>query len=228
MNGLHDHHHKRTSITDLLNPSPVPSNAPSSSLDPALAGPFDDLTLPAFGTAPAHHDVQQVPYHPMALQVDGPGSSFSLRAANWEQAENQHLTGRPPDDDPTAVAAAAACRYNTNNNSNQSHPPPPVHHSPVYPDQYHQQQRPRSVDVPANYGIDVHNWPPSSHDPVQYAAPVLSPIYQDERTGNYQFRQSSPALISPYNIHAQTVQASEIHKSMYSAYTTSLILTIHL
>lgn len=218
MNGLHDHQHKRTSITELLNPTPVPSNAPSSSIDPALAGPYDDLAIPSYGP-PTHQVAQGVPYHP-TLQ---PGNSFSLRAANWEQGENQQLAGRRPDGD--AAAAAAACRYDPGDASNHPHPPPPpVHHAPVYAEQYHQQQRPRSVDVPTNYGIDVQNWPQGSHDPhsaVQYA-PMLSPIYQDERTGSVAFHSMHPALTFARDPNAAAVP--ELQKSAYPICMTAYSL----
>lgn len=178
MNAMHDHHHKRTSITELLNPSPVPSSTSSGQLDSSFAaGNLGGLAVSSY-TAPSHHvrGGPSEPYHP-ALQIGGAGSSFSLRAANWEQGDDQALTSRRPDDD----TAAAACRYGPDNAAHVHQRPPSSHHGPVYPEQYH--QRPRSVDAPANYGIDIQNWQHYSHDhtpATQYAAPS---VYADERIG---------------------------------------------
>jgi hypothetical protein len=173
MNSVHDHHHKRTSITELLNPSPVPST-PSGQLDPSFAaGNLGDLATPSY-SSPSHHarSGPSESSHP-GLQIGGAGSSFSLRAANWEQGDDQASTPRRPDND----TAAATCRYGQDN---AAHVQQQRHHGPVYPEQYH--QRPRSVDAPANYGIDIQNWQHYSHDHTP-TTQLVSPVYAEERTG---------------------------------------------
>lgn len=174
MNGLHDHQHKRTSITELLNPVAA---TPSGSLDPS----FNANQLSGIGVSQYVQNSHQAhvggpgPYHP---SLGAAGSSFSLRAASWDhgQGENQTAARRSEGD-----TASPTCQYGAGNSSRPHQSPP--HHGPAYPDQY--QQRPRMADPPANYGPDVQSWPHNSHEhpPVQYGAPVLSPVYSDERSG---------------------------------------------
>ncbi|PSR71835.1 hypothetical protein PHLCEN_2v12336 [Hermanssonia centrifuga] len=168
MNGLHDNPHKRTSITELLNPV---ASSPSGSLDAQYgSNQLNGLPSPSYGPSPhQQHMVAPPSFHP---SLGAPGSSFSLRAASWDQASNENQLGsqRRQDTEPSS------CRFG----SPASHQ---VNSHPVYPEHY---QRPRAVDEPSpNYSMDVSPWSPNSHEQSptsSYNAAMVSPIYSDERT----------------------------------------------
>ncbi len=168
MNGLHDNPHKRTSITELLNPV---ASSPSGSLDAQYgSNQLNGLPSPSYGPSPhQQHMVAPPSFHP---SLGAPGSSFSLRAASWDQASNENQLGsqRRQDTEPSS------CRYG----SPASHQ---VNSHPVYPEHY---QRPRAVDEPSpNYSMDVSPWSPNSHEQSptsSYNAAMVSPIYSDELT----------------------------------------------
>ena len=73
---------------------------------------------------------------------------------------------------------------------------------------------------PANYGIDVSSWTPSSHEHSPYGAQILTPMYSDERTGPL---PSSPAHRRPQPSSSPTVvagdpaQKSKSHLALHSA-----------
>ncbi|KAL6298095.1 Clavaminate synthase-like protein [Sparassis latifolia] len=167
MNSIHDPHvHKRTSITELLNPVAVPSAPP---LDPAA---YSTTQLPGLSSflPPAHSQHVHPHSYPQPINTSAPSAAFSLRAASWDQAtkdNNMPSTMRRQDSDP------ASCRYS----SSSSVPP----HHPIY----HQDpfSRPaRQLEETPNYGMDVQNWPTSSDQANTSYPPLISPMYSDERT----------------------------------------------
>ncbi|KAF7790867.1 hypothetical protein EIP86_001825 [Pleurotus ostreatoroseus] len=174
MNGLHDNAHKRTSITELLNP--VGSSSPTASLDGSYGSPQLN-TLSSASYVPAQQQQQQHVSPPSSYPMNSSGSSFSLRAASWDRTSTDAaMSAQRRQQEPEA--STSACRYGSSTPHSNSHPSShqPNSHS-VYPEQY---QRPRPVDEPANYGIDV-SWSPSSHEhaqPLAYGAQLVTPVPQ--------------------------------------------------
>lgn len=166
MNSLHDHNHKRTSITELLNPIAA---TPASSIDSYTnSTQLPSLHAQYLSSSQSHHNSQPSAYAPQQI---GSGSSFSLRAASWDHGTKDDLAVRRPESDPSA------CRYTS---TVQSHP--------LYPEPV--TRVPRPMDEQPNYGIEVGLWPPS-HDTtnVSYAPgpQMIAPVYSEERTGKRRF-----------------------------------------
>lgn len=164
MNSLHEQNHKRTSIPELLNP--VANGSPPADLNGQYgAAPLNGMGNPSY--APQRVPAAG-PYH---NPVGAPSSSFSLRAAEWDQAGgNDGELGRRED----GGEASSSCRYTTANpNGHHAHSPP----HPAYQEPYH---RSRPVGEPANYGIDISPWP-AAHN--AYGAQMLTTVYPDERAG---------------------------------------------
>lgn len=174
MNGLHEQHHaKRTSINELLNPV---ANGPAAAadLDDAYAPPqLAGLPSPPYA-APPH--AQRVQHGVSPYSINPSGTSFSLRAASWDHAHESELARRD-DGEPSSSCRYAAPAPSHAHPAHAAHQPPP---HPLYAEQY---QRPRPVGEHANYGIDVQPWTPVQHDHAPYGAHVLTPMYSDERTG---------------------------------------------
>lgn len=160
MNGMHDTH-KRTSISQLLNPS---SDSSAYSHAPHL---------PSLAAAPGVPTYQhpQHPHHPHYPPHPDSASSFHLRAANWGPANDDQSGARRRPDAPPAP------------------PRPYPMHPHMYPelngDMQSRQPRPR-IDEHTPYAMAPSPWPHSQPDMshVHYASPVLAPMYSEERTGN--------------------------------------------
>jgi lysine-specific demethylase 3 len=155
MNNLADSH-KRTSISQLLNPLAV--HDPSAAFSPDQ---LPNLSTP-IGPNHVQRDQQGVPsFHPSFAN----GSSFNLRAANWELP--QEATKQKPGNGTTAR------QYQPQMNS-----------SAVFGDQHAPRMiRPR-MDDSNNFAIAGQVWPPQQDIAnMPYGAPVISPMYSDERTG---------------------------------------------
>ncbi|KAI6046475.1 hypothetical protein EDC04DRAFT_2627847 [Pisolithus marmoratus] len=161
MNGMHDNH-KRTSISQLLNPSSDSSAYSQAPHLPSLSsGP---------GVPPYQHP--QHPHHAQYPQHPANASSFNLRAASWGPVnDDQSGTKRRPE---TGFSPA------------RPYPMQP----PMYPDMngdvQSRQVRPRMEDGP--YPMPGNPWPHPHPDMsnVHYGSPA---VYSDERTD--QFAQSS-------------------------------------
>ncbi|TBU31981.1 Clavaminate synthase-like protein [Dichomitus squalens] len=164
MNSMHDPHvhNKRTSINELLNPV----SATSSS----LGHPYGRQQLPSLSAAlqySQHHHLpppSQYSQHPPP-QIN-PGPQFSLRAANWESSKDElGPAGRSESD-------AAPCRYSSSSSA-------PSH--PMYADTYPRHARP--VEDTPHYSMEAtQSWSSSHETPsASYGAPMMSPVYSDER-----------------------------------------------
>ena len=166
MHSLHDNQHKRTSITELLNPIGS-SSSPASAVD-APYSPPPSLHGPG-GFLPPH-----VPSPPYGMNGGAGAGSFSLRAASWDQTSPENTPGSVRRQE--AEPSSSSCRFGTST----GRPHQPNSHS-VYGDY----PRPRPVDETSNYGMEA--WSPSSHErspaPVSYSGQMLAPGYSDERTG---------------------------------------------
>lgn len=172
--------HKRTSISQLLNPSPL-----GASHDPP-AFPSGQLSAPV-GPVPSQHEQQGIPPFQPGFNS---GASFHLRAASWDQVPDD-ATKRKPDNGTTSAR--------------QYHHP---HLSPadVYGDHAARAARPR-MDDSNSFAIEGTVWPPSPHDiaNMAYGAPAISPMYSDERTGGwhlaaYFYRLLLMAVAQPYRV----------------------------
>ena len=145
MNGFNDSH-KRTSISQLLNPA-ISLQSSAYPPPPAIAA----------GPAQTHNEQQGVP----SFQ-----QSYGLRAASWDRQDEG--TGRNQDNPPTPSRPYQ-----------QMHPPD------VYGDQPARPTRSRADD---SNGFSVENagWhPPHEIANLSYGAPVIAPMYSDERTGEW-------------------------------------------
>lgn len=176
MNGMHDNH-KRTSISQLLNPSSDSSAYSHAPHLPSLSsGP---------GVPPYQHP--QHPHHAQYPQHPGTASSFHLRAASWGPVnDDQSGTKRRPE---TGLPLPAR-------------PYPMQPH--MYPemnggDMQSRQVRPRMEDS-GPYPMSGNPWPHPQPEMsnVHYGPPAVTPMYSDERTAisgdypqNNQFPQSS-------------------------------------
>jgi lysine-specific demethylase 3 len=160
MNNLADSH-KRTSISQLLNP--LAAQDGSAAFSPAQLPNLPD----SIGPNQVQQDQQGVPpYHPSFSN----GSSFNLRAANWELPED--ATKRKPENGATAP---------------RHYHQPQMNAPDVFVDQHGPRMvRPPRMDDSNNYAMDGQMWPPQQdgvHMP--YGTPVISPMYSDERTGEF-------------------------------------------
>ena len=148
MNGMHD---KRTSISQLLNPSSDSSAYPH----------------PTHLTSSAVSQYQHPPHAPYPQQPDS-GSSFHLRAANWE----------PVNDDPTAPKR----RPEAGPPTGRSYPMPPQVYADLNGDMSQRQPRQR-MDEHANFAMPTGPWPQQPDvASVPYGSPIVAPMYSDERT----------------------------------------------
>ena len=149
INGLNDSH-KRTSISQLLNPA---SREPSS---------FPPGQLQGLPPSQSQHDQQGAPYQGAFNHA----SSFHLRAASWDQVQ----------DDPSKR------RLDNGVNTVRAYHHP--HMDPVfYGEHPSRPHRPRPGE-PNNFGMDGAVWaPPHEIAHMAYGAPVIPPMYSDERTG---------------------------------------------
>lgn len=156
MNGMHD---KRTSISQLLNPS---SDSSSAYSHPAHLPP-----LPSSPGVPQYQHPQHPPHGPYPHQQDS-GSSFHLRAASWE----------PVNDDPNAPKR----RPDVGPPTGRSYPMPPQIYADMNGDMSQRQPRPR-MDEHGNFVMPTGPWPPQPDVAgVPYASPIVAPMYSDERT----------------------------------------------
>lgn len=178
MNTLHDQGHKRTSINELLNPVAA---APSQHLEPHPA--YSSAQIPAIASYLPHqqHVASSAVYNPSSMH-----SSFSLRAANWENGAGDPMARRHDAD------TAQNCRYT---------PSVPQH---PYADQHYPRQAPRSVDEPQPvYGNGPTSWP-GPHEPqavaLQFGQPIMAAAYTDDRTGEvrpFTFATAPPVTAPP-------------------------------
>lgn len=153
MNSLNDPS-KKTSINSLLNPQ-----------DASVAFPAQPPHLTAsLAPNPGHpHNQQGVPvYAPYSANA-----SFNLRAASWDMSED--AAKRKPENGATA----------------QRH----YHHPSMNSAEAYTEHpgtrlvRPR-LDESNNYPIDNQVWPAQPDIAnMPYGAPVMAPMYSDERTG---------------------------------------------
>ncbi|KAF8556275.1 Clavaminate synthase-like protein [Imleria badia] len=156
MNGMHD---KRTSISQLLNPS-------SESDSSAYSHPAHLPPLPSPGVSQYQHP-QHPPHGPYPHQPDS-GASFHLRAASWE----------PVNDDPNAPKR----RPDAGPPTGRSYPMPPQMYADMNGDMSQRQPRPR-MDEHGNFAMPTGPWPPQPDVAgVPYASSIVTPMYSDERT----------------------------------------------
>ncbi|KAL4082085.1 hypothetical protein V8B97DRAFT_161135 [Scleroderma yunnanense] len=172
MNGMHDNH-KRTSISQLLNPS---SDSSAYSHAPHLPSLSSPPGVPPY-QHPHHPHPQHYPHHPDSA------SSFHLRAASWgpvhdDQSKHRSDAGPPPA---------------------RPYPMQPHMYPELNGDMHPRQARPR-VDEHTPYPMAAHPWPHSQPEMsnVHYASSVVSPVYSEERTAisndfthNNQFSQNA-------------------------------------
>ena len=155
MNGMHD---KRTSISQLLNPSSDSSAYPH----PAHLPP-----LPSSPGVPQYQHSPHPPHPPYPQQPDS-ASSFHLRAASWE----------PVNDDPNAPKR----RPDPGTPTARSYPMPPQMYAEMNGDMSQRQQRPR-MDEHGNFVMPPGPWPQQPDvSSVPYGSPIVAPMYSDERT----------------------------------------------
>ncbi|KAG9317119.1 hypothetical protein JVU11DRAFT_1310 [Chiua virens] len=182
MNGMHD---KRTSISQLLNPSSDSSAYPH----PAH--------LPSLPSSPGVSQYQHPPHPPHGpYQQPDSGASFHLRAASWE----------PVNDDPNAPKR----RPDAGPPTGRSYPMPPHMYAELNGDLSQRPPRPR-VDEHGNFLMPAGPWPPQPDVAnVPYGSPIVTTMYSDERTasalaisGDYQNNQ--------YNHVTQEHQPQHIH-----------------
>lgn len=156
MNGMHD---KRTSISQLLNPS--------SDSSAAFAHPAHLTNLPSSPGLSQYQHPQHPPHPPYPQQPDS-GASFHLRAASWE----------PVNDDPNAPKR----RPDAGPPTGRSYPMPPQMYAEMTGDMAQRQQRQRMDEHP-NFVMPTGPWPPQPDVAnVPYGSPIVAPVYSDERT----------------------------------------------
>ncbi|KAI6128405.1 hypothetical protein EDD16DRAFT_1690312 [Pisolithus croceorrhizus] len=158
MNGMHDNH-KRTSISQLLNPS---SDSSAYSHAPHLPSLSSGPGVPPY-QHPQHPHHSQYPQHPSTA------SSFHLRAANWGPVnDDQSGTKRRPE---TGLSPA------------RPYPMQPHIYPEINGDMQSRQVRPRMEDN-GPYPMSGNPWPHPQPDMsnVHYASSAMTPMYSDERT----------------------------------------------
>ncbi|KAI0069112.1 Clavaminate synthase-like protein [Artomyces pyxidatus] len=163
MNGLHDPHgHKRTSITELLNPVAAPPT-----VDPALPQPNGFPQHANYVNSPHYPHQQMGP--PAHDQAQGQSATFKLSAASWDQGNSQ-ANGGSAGHERTRQEQYAYPR---------GYPTPPGHP----PNMYQDHSRPRPREEQANF--DPALWQsPGVHEGnlSSYNQPMIAPTYSDERT----------------------------------------------
>ncbi|KAG8218303.1 hypothetical protein J3R82DRAFT_3917 [Butyriboletus roseoflavus] len=178
MNGMHD---KRTSISQLLNPSSDSSAYPHPTHLP---------TLPSSPGVPQYQHPQHPPHGPYSQQPDS-GSSFHLRAASWE----------PVNDDPNAPKR----RPDAGPPTGRSYPMPPHMYAEMNGDMSQRQPRPR-MDEHGNFAMPTGPWPSQPDvSSLPYGSPIVAPMYSDERTS------SSLAISGDYPQNNQYNHAQQEH-----------------
>ncbi|KIJ19833.1 hypothetical protein PAXINDRAFT_174430 [Paxillus involutus ATCC 200175] len=193
MNSMHDNH-KRTSISQLLNPSSDSSG-------------YSHVThLPSSPGVSQYQHPQHPPHGPYPQQTES-GSSFHLRAASWEPVnDDQAAPKRRPDAGPTVA---------------RSYPMPPHMYAEMNGDMPSRQQRPR-MDEHGNYAIAAGAWPVQPEvSTVPYGSPAVAPMYSDERTAisgdfaqNNQYNQNSqehhPQPMHPHHTSLQHAERASV------------------
>lgn len=165
MNGMHD---KRTSISQLLNPSSDSSVYPHPTHLPGLPSP---------GVSQYQHP----PHGPYPQQPES-GSAFHLRAASWESVnDDPNAPKRRPDAGPPTA---------------RSYPIPPHMYAEMNGDMSQRQPRPR-IDEHGNFAMPTPPWPPQSDvSGVPYGSPIIAPMYSDERTGESASMLDAPTFLN--------------------------------
>lgn len=161
MNTMQDSH-KRTSISQLLNPS---SDSSVYSHAPHLPSPV------------AVSQYQHPPHQPQGSygQSIESGSTFHLREASWEPSEDRSAPKRRIDNGP-----GPGRPYQL--------PPHPHMHGEPNGDMVPRQGRSR-MDEAGNYGMPTNSWPSQADmSNPSYGSSVVAPMYSDERTGEYACR----------------------------------------
>ncbi|KAG2148007.1 hypothetical protein DEU56DRAFT_783508 [Suillus clintonianus] len=195
MNTMHDSH-KRTSISQLLNPSS----------DSSVYSHATHLPSPVAVSQYQHPPHQQQPNYNQSIES---ASSFHLRAASWEPSDDQSVPKRRIDNGP-----GLARPY-----------PMPTHphmHGEPNGDMVPRQGRSRMDDA-ANYAMPANSWPSQADMPnPPYGSPVVAPMYSDERTAlsgdyppNTQFHPSQ-------NFHPQQLPPGHPASSLQHAERASV------
>ncbi|EGO01531.1 hypothetical protein SERLA73DRAFT_166071 [Serpula lacrymans var. lacrymans S7.3] len=158
MNGMHDSH-KRTSISQLLNP--LGTSHESSSYSPSVQLPSISSTT---ALSPYQHS-HQAPQGAFNAPVES-GSSFHLRAASWDHVtDDQGIPKRKGDN-----VGATARSY---------HMPP---HSYADVGDHGPRQVRSRMDDSGNYAMASSGWPPPDTSNMSYGPSMVAPMYSDERT----------------------------------------------
>lgn len=145
--------HKRTSISQLLNPLGTNSQVESP---PSPSRATGDTTSRSTDPPP---DIQFGENEQEGSSEHGPGSSFPLRSASWEQSNGQ--SKRPGEVDPSR----------------------PYHYTP-YSDGYNADPRGSNRPKDTPNGSQSSAWlAPHEVANMHYGPPVIAPLYSDERTG---------------------------------------------
>jgi lysine-specific demethylase 3 len=154
INGLNDSH-KRTSISQLLNPA---------SRESSSFAPDQHNNLPSIGSAQPHHDQQGSPYQGAFNHA----SSFHLRAASWDQVHDDPNKRRPDN------GAVTARPYH------QPHMDPLF-----FGEHASRAPRPRPGDPNNFGLDGAVWAPSHEIVNIAYGAPVIPAMYSDERTGAF-------------------------------------------
>ncbi|KAH7888104.1 hypothetical protein F5I97DRAFT_1865700 [Phlebopus sp. FC_14] len=182
MNGMHDSH-KRTSISQLLNPSSDSSGYSHATQLPSLS---------SSQAVSQYQNPQHPPHGPYPQQPES-ASSFHLRAASWEPVNgDQSVPKRRPDAGPAMA---------------RSYPMPPHIYAEMNGDITQRQSVARPVDH-GTYAISGV-WPSQPEGAaVPYGSPGVAPMYSDERTAisgdypqNNQYNQNTQDHQQPSTMH---------------------------
>lgn len=188
MDGMHDNH-KRTSISQLLNPLGNNTNPDQSYSHPHPVQP--PSLAPAMPVPPHPYPHPHQPHPAGYPQQHDPNASFHLRAANWDHVnEDQSGSKRKLDNPPRPYPLH----------------PQMYHDATGTGDHAHRQARARMPEAP---GYPMHSgvWP--SHTEVTampYGSPVVAPMYSDERTA-----LSGDYPLNPYNHTFHEQQGPSMH-----------------
>ncbi|OJA07528.1 hypothetical protein AZE42_07698 [Rhizopogon vesiculosus] len=187
MNTIQDSH-KRTSISQLLNPSS----------DSSVYSHAPHLPSPVAVSQYQHAQHQSQANYNQSIE---PESTFHLREASWEPSEDRSAPKRRVDNVP-----GPGRPYQL--------PPHPHMHAEPNGDMVHRQGRSR-MDEPGNYGMAPNSWPSQADmSNPSYGSSVVAPMYSDERTAlsgdypaNTQYNHPSQ------NFHPQPQQLQGHHNS---------------
>ncbi|KAG6336334.1 hypothetical protein ID866_2759 [Astraeus odoratus] len=193
MNGMHDSH-KRTSISQLLNPSSDSSAYSHSPHLPSLSSPP--------GVSPYQHT--QHPHHSPYPHHPDTASSFHLRAASWG----------PVNDDQSG----AKRRADAGPPPARPYPMQPHMYPEMNGDMQARQVRPR-MDEQGPYPIPGNPWPHPQPEManIHYGA-VVTPMYSDERTAmSGEFVQNNQFAHNTQDQHQQPIPTNPHASARFTA-----------